>query len=246
MTGERGKVGAGAGLEVELARLAHPLVHNSALIHEVVTHRLDKAGVRLGALVGARRRLQLGGLGIRVPVALSRAGDAVGPVQTGVEPLRRVRRSILRRQHVAELVVERFRILIAAKVPVLFAPVRPAAGETIEDLARVSLRPCYGVAALRHLRVAVVVELRHSRLAEVLLDQHVDRHLRPVLGCLDTVHRKDEAPVGVSNLRGSIYELDGFVRVFSGACEATRHLHALSSTSPSATAFRHKPPPKYP
>ena len=90
---------------LEQARLAHPQVHDAALVDEVVAHALDEAGVRLGVLVGARRRSHLAAAMVDIVVALGRAVDAVGPVEAGVEPLRGVGRAHLPRQHQAQLVV---------------------------------------------------------------------------------------------------------------------------------------------
>ena len=100
------EVGAGAGAVFEQARLAHPQVHDAAFVHQVVGDGLDEAGVRLRMLVGRLRLGQLAGLEVDVVVALARAVDAVGPVQAGVEPLRRVRRAHLVRQHEAQFVEE--------------------------------------------------------------------------------------------------------------------------------------------
>ena len=100
------EVGAGAGAVFEQARLAHPQVHDAALVDEVVIDALDEAGMRLRMLVGRFRFRQLAGEGVDVIVALAGAVDAVGPVQAGVEPLRRIRRDHLFGQHVAQLVVE--------------------------------------------------------------------------------------------------------------------------------------------
>src|SRR3954471_21483813 len=47
------KVGAGPGTVLEEPRLAHPQIHDAALVDEVVGDRLDEAGVRLRMLVGA-------------------------------------------------------------------------------------------------------------------------------------------------------------------------------------------------
>src|ERR1700704_4182747 len=101
------EVRAGAGAVFEQARLAHPQVHDPALVDEVVGDRLDEAGVRLRMLVGRLRLRQLAGLVVDVIVALARPVDAVGPVQAGVEPLRRVRRRHLHGEHEHELVIER-------------------------------------------------------------------------------------------------------------------------------------------
>ena len=106
------EIRAGAGAVFEQARLAHPQVHDPAVVDEVVLDRLDEAGVRLRMLVGRLRLGQLAGLEVDVEVALARPVDAVGPVQAGVEPLRRVRRRHLHRQHVDELVEERARVAL--------------------------------------------------------------------------------------------------------------------------------------
>jgi hypothetical protein len=66
-----GEVGAGARAVLEQARLAHPQVHDAALVDEVVLDRLDEAGVRLRMLVGRLRGGHLAGLVIDVVVALA-------------------------------------------------------------------------------------------------------------------------------------------------------------------------------
>ncbi len=87
ITAQAGEVGAGPRTVFEEAGFAHPQIHDAAVIDQIVVHRLDEAGVRLGVFVGAGRGLEFARLGVRVPVALGGAGDAVGPVKTGVEPL---------------------------------------------------------------------------------------------------------------------------------------------------------------
>ena len=59
---QAGEVGAGAGAVFEQARLAHPEVHDAALVDEVVTDALDEAGMRLRMLVGRFGFGQLAGL----------------------------------------------------------------------------------------------------------------------------------------------------------------------------------------
>ena len=109
------EVRAGAGAVFEQARLAHPEVHDAALVDEVVLDALDEAGVRLRMLVGRFRLGQLAGDRIDVIVALAGAIDAVGPVQAGVEPLRRVRRDHLLGQHEAQLVEEGLRVFFRSR-----------------------------------------------------------------------------------------------------------------------------------
>ena len=73
LAAQRGKVGAGAGAVFEQARLAHPQVHDAALVDEVVGDGLDEAGVRLRMLVGRLRLDELAGLEVDVIMALARA-----------------------------------------------------------------------------------------------------------------------------------------------------------------------------
>ena len=101
---------------------------------------LDEAGVRLRMLVGAgSRRATLAGAVVDVVVALARAVDAVGPVQAGVEPLRRVGRRLLGGEHEAQLVEEGAGVLLRVEIAALPAPIGPGAGEPVEDLARIVL-----------------------------------------------------------------------------------------------------------
>ena len=145
------EVGAGAGAILEEARLAHPEVHDAALVHQIVGDALDEAGVRLRPFIGRRGRVGRAVPMVDEPMALARTVDAVGPMQAGVEPLRRIGRADLRRQHVAMLVVEGAGVFLAVEVAALPAPVGPGAGHAMEDLAgssalrrsapRVAVRP---------------------------------------------------------------------------------------------------------
>ncbi len=171
---------------------------------------------------------QFPGLGIGEPVTLGGAGDAVGPVESGVEPLRRVGSRHLMGQHVTEFVVEGFGIFLGLEIAVLPAPVSPAAGHPVEDLTGVSLRPGDGVALIVEDGVAVVVDQRDAGLAEILLNQHVDRDLRPVRGDDDVIHLEHQGSVGISNLRPPADELHSLVRTGSGVCETTAELHQES------------------
>src|SRR6185437_286559 len=51
-TAQAREVGTGARAIFEEARLAHPEVHDAALVDEVVVHALDEAGMRLWVLIG--------------------------------------------------------------------------------------------------------------------------------------------------------------------------------------------------
>ena len=134
------EIRAGAGAVFEQARLAHPQIHDAALVDEVVGDRLDEAGMRLRMLVGGGRLHELAGLVVDVEMALARAVDAIGPMQAGVEPLRRVRRHHLHRQHVAVLVEEGLRVGLGGEIAALPAPIGPGAGEPVEHLLAGRLR----------------------------------------------------------------------------------------------------------
>ena len=99
------EIGAGARAVFEQPRLADPQIHDAAVIDQVVLDALDETGMRLGMFIGAVGLDQLPGLVIHVIMALGRPVDAIGPVQPGVEPLRRIGRAHLRGQHVAHFVV---------------------------------------------------------------------------------------------------------------------------------------------
>ena len=129
-----GEVGAGAGAVLEKTRLADPEVHDAAFAHQIVGDALDEAGVRLRPFVSRVGLISLAVAMVDVPMALAGAVDAVGPVQAGVEPLRRVRRADLRRQHEAMFVVERARVVLAVEVAAFPSPVGPRTGHAVEDL----------------------------------------------------------------------------------------------------------------
>ncbi len=89
----------------------------------------------LRTLVGVGGLLQFAVAGIDVVVTLGGTGDAVGEVHAGVEPLRAVWRGNLAGEHVNHLVVKGLRVIGGIEVVELLAPVSPASGEAVEDLA---------------------------------------------------------------------------------------------------------------
>ena len=131
---QRGEVRAGTGAVFEQARFAHPQVHDAAFVDQVVIDALDEAGMRLRMFVGRFRFGQNAGEGIDVIVTLRRAIDAVGPMKSGVEPLRRIRRAHLVGQHEAQFVEEGLRVALGVEIAALPAPIGPGAGQTIEHL----------------------------------------------------------------------------------------------------------------
>ena len=55
-------------------------------------------------------------------------------MQTGVEPLRRIRRDHLAREHITLLVKEGLRVFFGFEIAALPAPIGPATGEAIKHL----------------------------------------------------------------------------------------------------------------
>src|SRR6185312_9494011 len=102
LAAQEGEVRAGARTVFEQARFPRPEIHDPAFVDEIVLHALDEAGMRLRVLISAGGLRQLAGDVIDIEMTLARPVDAIGPVQAGIEPLRRVRRRLLRREHVAE------------------------------------------------------------------------------------------------------------------------------------------------
>ena len=169
-------------------------------------------------LVSRLRQRHLAGDVIGVVVALAGAVDAVGPVQAGVEPLRAVGGAELHGEHVAVLVEEGARVVLAGEVAALPAPVGPGTGEAVEHLARVVLADdafrggALGQRALigdgapqpgRDLCFLDALEASgHARLAEILLRQDVGRDLAPMLGDGEALQPEDDGAVRVLDLGG--------------------------------------------
>ena len=186
---------------------------------------------------------QLAGLVVDIEVALAGAVDAVGPMQTRVEPLRAVGCRHLHGQHVAVLVVERLRVLLRREVAALETPVRPRAGEAIEHLAGIGLAAValflgqFGEGFLvrhgapgprRDLRLFHLLQAAGDPgLAEILLRQDVGGDLAPVLRHLEAVEAEDDRAVGVLDLTGRAAEFDGGVGRAARSGEAPRDLHSV-------------------
>ncbi len=235
------EIRAAARAVLEDARLAHPQIHDPALVDEIVIDRLDEAGVRLRMLVGAFRRAHLAALVVDVIVALRRPVDAVGPVEAGIEPLRRVGHAHLLRQHEAGLVVIGPRIGLAVEIAALPAPVGPGAGEPVEHFlgARLRARARRGRQVLvrhappqpfRHVRLGNRRQLRrHARLAEIFLREDVARDLAPERGHLDVGLVEDARAVGVADLARRRAERDAVIGLLARNREATLDAHLLRS-----------------
>ena len=197
---------------------------------------IRQARVRRDMLIRRRGPRHAARLGVHIIVPLRRPLDAVGPVQPRVEPLRTVRRRHLGRQHVTVLVEERPRVLLAAEVAALPAPVGPAARQPAEHLPGVGLlagaRIIRGRAAAlqpaRHARFRHALGAgRHTGFAEVFLCQNVHGDLRPALGRQQVGHFKDHRSIGVGNARAARHEAQGSKGFLSFDGVVTRNMHKV-------------------
>ncbi len=216
---------------------------------------LDEAGVRLRVLVGRFRFGQLAGERIDVVVALARAVDAVGPVQAGVEPLRRIRRAHLRSQHVAQLVEEGLRILFGIEIAALPAPIGPGAGEAIEHLLGGGLADIAFLLGQRGERILVgdrapqergngiLFDLlqagRDTGLAEIFLRKDVGSNLRPEFGHLDIVGLEHHRAVRIADLAGGEAKRDVRIGRLSILGVAPLNLHMF--LAPNCRTVGHRP-----
>ncbi len=125
--------------EFENARLAHPEVHDPALVHEIVVDRLDEAGVGLGPLVGILGPGHFSRNRVAVVVALGGALDSIGPVEAGVKPLGGVWRGYLAGEHESDLVVEGPGVFPVAEVVVFPSPIGPASRHPVKYMPSVPL-----------------------------------------------------------------------------------------------------------
>ena len=222
------EIRAGAGAVFEQARFAHPQIHDAALVDEVVRDRLDEAGMRLRMLVGGRRLHELAGPIVDVEMALARAVDAIGPMQAGVEPLRRIRRHHLHRQHVAVLVEERLRVGFGGEIAALPAPIGPGAGQPVEHLlAGLFADETFGLgqrlrAPSRRQRApqpgrdGLFLDLfqagRDAGLAEIFLRQHVGGDLRPLLRNFDILGVENHRTIRIADFTRREAESDVRIR----------------------------------
>src|SRR5581483_1632935 len=251
-TAQARKIGAGAGAIFEQARLAHPEVHDAAVVDEVVIDALDEAGMRLRMLVSRLRLGQLAGFVVDVIVALAGTVDAIGPVQAGVEPLRRVRRDHLHGKHVAELVMEGGGVVFRGEIAALPAPIGPAAGEAVEHLLGGELadKALFLRQAFQRLGVgdrapqprwhALFLDLLqargNARFAEIFLGKHVGGDLRPGRGDLDIVEAEHDGAVGILDLRCRQSEINPCVGCFTLRGVATFDSHSFLAPSLVLTA----------
>ncbi len=198
--------------------------------------------MRLRVLIGARRGHQFAGAVVDIPVALRRAVDAVGPIEPGVEPLRRVGRAHLAGEHQPDLVVEGAGVLFGVEIAALPTPIGPGSGHPVEDLAGAGLAAPAGVFGKRRqgqfvgaappqpLRHAVLRHPRQRRrdagLAKIFLRQDVGRDLAPFRRHLDALGLEHDRAVRVADLAGRGAEPHCGVGILAGCGKATRDMHS--------------------
>ena len=166
-------------------------------------------------LVSRLRLDELSRLEVDVIVALARPIDAIGPMEAGVEPLRRIGRGHLSREHEPHFVEIGARVLLAVEEPCLPAPIGPGAGEPVEhlfgrDLGAEALalrqraeRGLVGNRAPQERGNALLLDplqaRRHASFAEIFLRQHVGRDLAPGGRNLDAFERKHDRAVRIAD-----------------------------------------------
>ena len=237
------EVRARARAVFENPRLAHPQIHDPALVDEIVGDRLDKAGVRLRVLVGAGRRRQLAAAVVDVVMALRRAVDAIGPIEPGVEPLRRVRGAHLPRQHQPDLVVKGAGVLLGVEIAALPSPIGPGPGHPVENLAGVGLAAvalilgqCRHRRGISHAppqprRNSVFLDRRQARrhpgFAEIFLGNDVAGDLAPFGRHLDSLGLEDDRAIGIANLAGRIPKRNRPIGILTCRGKAPRDMHSF-------------------
>ena len=181
------------------------------------------------------RRFRLGqfaGLEIDVMMTLAGAIDPIGPMQAGVEPLRRIGRGNLAREHGAEFFIEGEGVVFCIEIFALPAPIGPGAGKAVEHVGRRLFRAvalflrqfgeCLFIGNRTPQEGGDVVFLDplqpsgNARLAEIFLRQNVSCHLAPGRGHIDIVSRKDDRAIRIADFAFSFAEFD--VRIGALAC----------------------------
>ena len=182
---------------------------------------LGEAGVGSGALVLVLGGNDLAEGGIVVGIAVGVLHEAVRLEQTGVEPLRAVRRRHLVHDHEPDLVPERLGITVGREVATTAAPDHPGVRHPGHDLLGGALRAQLG----EHLGVLPVV--RHTCLATVLGGEHVDGTLLPIVGHLDAELELDLTSLVVADDGIAVHEGERGEHVLACRREASPDVQAL-------------------
>src|SRR5690606_22096163 len=184
---------------------------------------------------------------------LTRAIDTVGPVEAGIEPLRRIGRGALGGEHVAKLVHEGLRVSLRVEIAALPAPIGPGAGKPVEDLARVGLRTValilgqFGQRLLVGDRApeeggpAVLLDLLlargHTGVAEIFLRQDVACDLGDLRRHVNIFEPEDHRAIRVPDLAYGLAERDLRVRGLAFLREPAFDAHLRSSSIPNIASI---------
>ena len=192
---KRREVRASARTILKQTRFAHPQVHDPAFIHQIIRNRLNKASMRLRMLISRFRFGQFASFMVNIMMPLRWAINAISPMQTSVKPLRRIRRTFLRGQHEALLVIKCESIFLSVEIFALPAPISPSPSKAVEHflcavltcraLLQRQMRHCFIISnrapqpRWNGFFLNALENLGHTGLAEILLRENVCCHLAP-------------------------------------------------------------------
>jgi hypothetical protein len=165
-------------------------------------------------------------------------------VEAGVEPLRRVRRAHLARQHQPQFIEEGAGVLFSIEIAPLPRPIGPGAGEPVEALLGAGLADralalrqhgqsgLVGGAAPQPGRHALFLDggdpRRHPGLAQIFLGEDVAGDLTPLGRDLDSLGGEYDRSVGVADFARGAAEGNAFVWIPPGRGKTTRDMHLAS------------------
>src|SRR5439155_15767426 len=193
-------------------------------------------------------------------MALAGAIDAIGPMQAGIEPLRRIGRAFLGGEHVAELVIKGAGVLFAVEIAALPAPIGPSAGETIEHFLGADFAPGAFFGRKRAedgfvrgrapepggngLFLDALQSHGDARFTKIFLRQDIGGDLAPGGGNLDALETEYDRAVGVSDLAHCLPEIQPLIGVLTRFCVAALDLHSfpLFSSMLAHRRTRENPP----
>ncbi len=146
-------------------------------------------------------------------------------MKAGIEPLGRIWRCHLMRQHVAHFIVERLSIVRRLEIPIRLAPMGPASSHAFEDLTGISLTTQHRLAIWTDGRLPILIALRNSGLPKVLLGQYINGQLRPCLRNVDIFELEDSGSVGIANLRRTLHKRDPLVGILPATGKSSINFH---------------------
>ena len=185
---DRGKIGAGAGAELEEHRFAGREPHD---VFHVVVDALDEAGRALRIFVRIVRLGDLKLFSIPMPVAF-RATDAVLMKETDVEPNRRIEGAMLVEAEPRQVAIEGLAIFRGGEVAIHEPPIGDRAGHAMDELANAVFTFWGAVLAI-----------------EILADDDVGRELRPEGGYFTVLLFEEDLAIFVFDRSGAEFPIDG-------------------------------------